>query len=85
MNPDHGQSHLLQVGFGGAEVRQGVAELLDLSVTQYIRFFGTGSACHDQIAVPLDAGGMGEVYRARDTRLERTLAKIRLCPPPPLR
>jgi len=31
----------------GAEVRQGVAELLDPPFTQHMRFFGTGSACHD--------------------------------------
>jgi serine/threonine protein kinase len=35
-----------------------------------------------EIVGPLGAGGMGEVYRARDTRLERTLGalgRISLC------
>ena len=31
-----------------------------------------------EIVLPLDAGGMREVYRARDTRLERTAA-IKSC------
>lgn len=32
-----------------------------------------------EIQSPLDAGGMGEVYRARDTRLERAVA-VKLLP-----
>jgi eukaryotic-like serine/threonine-protein kinase len=34
---------------------------------------GTRLGPHEILA-PLGAGGMGEVYRARDTRLDRTVA-----------
>jgi serine/threonine protein kinase len=40
-----------------------------------------------EIGVPLDAGGMGEVYQARDTRLDRIVAINKLdeeVAPPPL-
>ncbi len=37
-----------------------------------------------EIAAPVGAGGMGEVYKAKDTRLNRTAA-VKVLPPEPTR
>ena len=44
-----------------------------------MRFASGASLGPFEILAPLGAGGMGEVYRARDTRLDRTVA-IKLLP-----
>ena len=51
---------------------------MDAIAREPASLIGRRVGCYELVA-PLGAGGMGEVYRARDTRLERTVA-IKILP-----
>src|SRR5262245_47545970 len=50
------------------------SSITHLHQTQPMRLTAGMKLAHYQILAPLGAGGMGEVYRARDVRLDRDVA-----------